>query len=463
MAQWRTSTFQTDKRMTNDFKGGLNAGAPAVQIGDNQTTDEYGWETDQFPAIHTRHGRSAYGLTGGAQTNLLTNYGTSYLVRAVGSKLQYNSSGTTWTDILGTFADTDWDATNFNGKLLLTNGTDPVKSWDGATLSDLSANAPKGRYITNDNVRVWMAKDDILHYSGFQAQSDWVSAENSGNVEYYTPNGGDITGLRNFYGDKYVWKLDSFAVVQGTNYFNFRLREISNDIGCVSFKTIQEVGDSLFWLGRSDVYAFRGGVPQPIGQNIREYLDDVDIQYWGHCFAGTDGIKYYLGLVTHGNTQPNIILVFDPRHNIWRVYSLGEKFRYSTLFNKVWFMGNDVGFTLKMNDGSTDQGATINWMVTSKAFDEGIPEAEKEYFELHIQAFLAPDASVRVYIATDDRSDSFTLLDTHTTSNVAQNQNIIVPLDSVPITHYMRYKLEGTGEVSIYSVQRYFRLHPVQV
>jgi hypothetical protein len=473
VAQWQIPKrwMHLGVRARNNFQGGINTGNSTMDVGDNQSTDEYGWGTDQTPALHTRQGRTPYGASGAANTNLLTNFNTTHLVRAVGTALQYNSSGTTWTAIAGAFTDADWDATNFEVTvpvLLLTNGTDEVKKWDGATLSNLNAGvAPKGKYITNDTVRAWIAKADILYFSKFEDASNWTAAEDSGSVQYFTPNGGDITALRNFYGDKYLWKMDSFATVQGTDYFNFRLKEISNQIGCVSAKTVQEVqtpsASALFWLGQNDVYMFSGGAPVAIGQNIRSYLDSVNASYWSRCFGATDGLKYYLGLVTGANTQPDTLLVYDPRFRMWRVSSLSDNFRYSANLNNVWYIGDSSGQTFKMNQGTSDNGAPIIWSVTSKAFDEGVPEAEKEYDELHVQCYLPTGSTMNIYASTDDRGTNFTLLDTITGSSVAQNSNIIIPLNTVNISSWLRYKLQGSGEASIYSVERYGTIQPTQI
>jgi hypothetical protein len=460
MAQWRALPANLDKRAMNNFEGGLNVGRPSFELKGDMSTDEVGFSTDEFPALLTRKGRTTYGTSGAAVTRLLTNYAQTHLFRAVGGKLQYHN-GTDWTDI-ATLTDADWDATNFNNKLLITNGTDNVKQWNGTTLSDLSASAPKGKYITNDTVRVWIAKDDVLYFSGFLAESDWTSAENSGSVQYYTPNGGSITGLKNFANHICIWKKDSFAEIFGTNYYNFRLIENSNDIGCVSFKTIQEVGDTLFWLGQNDVYAYKGGRPIPVGQRVRKYLNDINQTYIDKCFGGTDGLRYYLGLVTGANTEPDTLLIYDPRYDIWRVRSLNENFRYSAQFNNLWYIGDSAGQTWKMNDGTTDNGTAISWSVTSKPFDEGLPDTEKEYYEMHIQAYLPTGSTLTVSVSTDDRGTTFTPVYTATTDDMAQNMNIIIPLDTVPITEWFRYKLSGTGPVTIYKVTRYFRVQPTQ-
>lgn len=453
------------RRQESDFGGGTNTGFSAFDLQDNESTEEHGWDTDKHPARVTAKGRTIYGASGAAVTRLLTNFGNTHLVRAVGAQLQYYN-GSAWTNIAGAVADADWGATNFNDLLLLVNGTQRMK-WNGTTLANIGGSPPAGaKYITNDNVRVWMAEGDTIHWCAFQNQDNWTAAEDSGSVQYYTPNGGVITALTEFYGDKWVFKKDSMAVIKGTNYYNFSLVSVSNDIGCVNHKTVKEVGDTLFWLGENDVYAHQGGKPISIGQKIRKYLDAINRAHIDKCCAITDGLRYYLCLVTGAATEPNIRLVYDPRYGVWEVgHSAGlEKYRYSAQLNNVAYAGDSTGQTWRFNDGLTDNGAPIAWSITTRPFDEGYPEAEKQYKELHLQGFFPEGATLQVAVSTTDRGDDWTVIDFDplATAAVTQNKNCIIPLDAVPLTNWARFRISGTGPVEIQQMQRYFKVCRVQ-
>lgn len=452
----------------NNFKGGINVGNSALDNKDEESTAESGLDTFLYPAISLRKGRTSYGSSGGAVTNLLTNLSNTHMVRSVGAYLQYVSSGTTWTTIAGGFASVDWDSCNFDVSgpvVIVTNGTDVPQIWNGTTLTAMTGTPPKGLYITADPSRVWMAVKDVIYFCKFQDPNNWTAAEDSGSVEYFTFNGGNITALRNFNNLKCVWKKNSFAVIYGVSYFDFRLVEVSNTIGCVSFKTVQEVNGRLFWLSGSDVYVFTEGMPSAIGQKIKNILDSINTAQISKCFSGTDGLRYYLGLVTGANTEPDTMVVFDTRYNIWRVYDTAiPNLRYSVFFNNQWYCGNAAGQTFKMNDSVyTDDGTAIPWSYTSKPYDEGIKEAEKEYYEMHLQTYLPTGSIMTVSVSTQDRGTSFTLVDTLTTDTVEQNQNTIVPMDSVPLTHWLRYKMAGTGYFELNEVQRMARVQPNQI
>lgn len=473
MAQWQLPPrkFHLDLRKENMFDGGINNGSPNFYIKDSQSSDEYGFDTFDYPAISVRKGRAAYGLTGSGNTNMLANYQNSYMVRAVGTIMQRDVSGV-WTPITGAtgLTSTDWDYTNFNAKIIMTNGTDNVKSWDGTTFTDLNASAPKGKYITNNTIRVYIAnvvgKTDWVYYSKYLDETNWTDTTSYGFFQYYTPNGGPITALHLYQNNIIAFKQDAFSLVvsTGSSSNKHRLVEVSSQVGCVSYKTIQEVRGLLFFLGLTDVYVYTGGQPTPIGQDVRATLDSINKTYYSKCFSGTDGQRYYLGLVTGANTEPDTLLVYDTKYKVWRVYSISlGGLKYSTFINNQWFCGDSAGMTHMMNSGTTDNGSPIPWQYTSKAFDEGAQEAEKEYYEMHIQSYLPSGSSLSVAVSTSDRGSSFTTIDTITTSSAAQNSNTIIPMDTVPITNWLRYQLSGTGPATIYQVQRMGRIQPTQI
>lgn len=465
--QWRQPPVSRQTKVIT-FEGGHNVGAPGVSIQDNQSTDEKGWDIDEyFPALHTRRGRVAYGTTGAATPRLLTAFKNLTLVRAVGTKIQqYN--GTDWVDIATGLTDTDWTSTNFEvaglPAIIFTNGTDVVKYWNGVTFGNLNASAPLGKYITNDNIRLWIVKGDILYYSAFLNGQDWTTAKNSGFVQFYTPKGGDATALTRYADRTIVFKYDSMGEVHGTNYFEFRLMDVSLDIGCVNFKTLQEVQGILMWMGPGlDIYIYTGARPKSIGDPIRKYLKAINTTYLDRCFAATDGIKYYLGLVTGVNTQPNLFLSFHPKLNVWHVVSKDDAYRLSYLFNGKWFISDSTGMTYNIT-GTTDGGTAITSEYITKPFDEGVPQAEKEYYEAHLQGYIPTGSSVVVYHSTSERGDTFELIDTIVGNSADSTaSDIIIPLDNVPLCKWSRFKLVATGEVTLYQMQVSFDVHPVQV
>ncbi|WP_310502764.1 hypothetical protein [Paenibacillus qinlingensis] len=423
----------------------------------------------------TRKGRTNYGTSGGAITRLLANFGNTHLVRGVGTQLEYNSAGTTWTNIGGTWANADWDYTNFDimgPALILVNGVNPSKYWTGSTLIDIPQ-MPVCKYVASDNRRVYTANKagdlDTVFFCAFQNALDWTTLENSGFVQYYTANGGPITGLHAFQGQIWIFKRDSYAILfhTGDSRATHRLVEGSNDIGCVQYRTIVEVDELLIWLGADDVYVGAGGAAKAIGQPIRGVLQNINFAAIENACAWTDDHRYYLCVPTGANTQPDTELVYDTRYRKWHIRNIAlGGLRYAAVLNSGPFAGDASGQTFKLQDGYTDAGATINWQVTTRPYYDGVMEAEKELYEMHIQGLINTGTSLTVHVSPEaERDDAWLLIDTQNTTaadNVTQNRNLIVPLDVVPLTNFYRYRLTGTALVEIQQVQRYSRIQPVQ-
>lgn len=475
MAVWKPLPRNLDRRNVNNFKDALDTEHSPFFVSENTLVDGYGWDFGEYPALKVRSGRSTHGSSGAAITRLLTNFGNTHLVRAVGTALQYNSSGTTWTAISGTFTNTDWDAANFDvsgAALILTNGTDNVKYWNGSALADLNAvDAPKGLYVAADNRRVYIsgrASDpNVIHYCAFQDATDWTTAENSGSVEFYTDRGGPVTGLKCFQGQVWAFKKDAYCLIfhTGDSRVTHRLVEGSNNIGCASYKTIVEVAESIFWLGTNEVYIGAGGTAQAIGGPIKGFIDSINQSSIGNSCAFTDDGRYYLCIPTGANTQPDTCLVYDTRFRKWLPYSINlPGLRFGALLNNIAYAGDNSGQTFKMNDGTTDAGTAIPWRVQSRPFDDGIKETEKELWEMHLQGYFPTGSTLTVEVAPDDIGSTWYTInyDPSTASSATQNRNLIVPLDTVPLCNFYSYRLTGTGPATIQEVQRYSRIQPVQ-
>lgn len=473
IAQWASIPSNKNLRKANNFTDGLDTETSPFFVSDNTLIRGYGFDFGDYPALQVRAGRTAYGASGAAITRLLTNFSNVHLVRAVGTKLQYNSSGTTWTDIPGTYSNEDWSSANFDvlGKaLLLLNQTDGGLFWNGTAIVAIP-DMPQGKYVTADNLRTYVAgvsgNEDVLYYSAFQDASDWSTPENSGAVQYWTSNGGPIKAIVAFGGAIWVFKADAFAILYhtGDSRLSYRLQPISEYIGTVSYKTVSEVGPYLIWLGRDNVYIGAGDGAREIGDQISHFIQSINTAAVDNSFAFSTDQRYYLCIPTGSNTQPDTCLVYDYIFKRWLPYSISlGGLRCGARLNGIPYASDLNGQTYKMNDGTTDAGVAIPWQVQSKPFDDGMKEAEKELWEMYLQGYFPAGTTLKVEIAPDDIGSTWYSIDYDpiTASNATVNKNLIVPLDVVPLCHFYTYRLSGTGPATIQEVQRMSRIQPAQ-
>jgi len=473
MAIWKSLPRGSELRRANNFSKGLDTEHSPFFVDENTMIDGYGFDFDNYPALQVRKGRTNYGSSGGAKTNLLTRYGNKHMVRAVGTKLQYNSTGTTWTDISGSYANIEWSAANFDVKgaaLLLLNPTNGGYYWNGSSITAISQ-MPKGKYITTDNLRAYVAgksgEEDYVYYSKFQDALDWTAAENSGTVQYYTPSGGPITGLYSYNGGIWVFKKDSYAIIYHTGSADlaYRLVPMPGSIGCVASKTLVEAGPYLMWLGMDDVYVGAGDSARGVGSPIKKYIDQINKSAVENSFAFTVNNRYYLCIPTGSNTYPDTCLVYSYEQRQWLPYSTSiPSMNWAVSLDGVAYTGDSSGQTYKMNDGTTDSGQAIPWKVQSRPFDDGIKEAEKELWEMHMLGLFPSGSTLKVEVSPRDDGTEWYNIDYDPIGNSGntQNKNLIVPLDTVPLCNYYSYRLTGTGPAMIQEIQRYSRIQPTQ-
>jgi hypothetical protein len=471
MAVWSMAR-NSEVRKENNFSKGLNTEHSPFFVDENTIIDGYGFDFDNYPALQVRKGRTDYGTSGNTRTNLLTRFGNKHLVRSVGNRLQYNSSGTTWTTIPGSYADTEWSAANFDIRgpgLIVLNPINGGYHWDGSILTGIST-MPKGKYITSDNLRVYIAgksnEEDYVYYSAFQDALDWSTPENSGVVQYYTSSGGPITGLYSYNGGIWVFKKDSYAIIfhTGSADLAYRLVPMSGNIGCVASKTLIEAGPFLMWLGMDDVYVGAGDSAKGVGSPIKKYLNQINKVAIENSFAFTANNRYYLCIPTGTSTYPNTCLVYSYEYRQWLPYSANlPGLNWGVSLNGVAYTADYGGQTYKMNDGTLDSGQPIPWKVQSRPFDDGIKEALKELYEMHLLGFFPAGSTLKVEVSLrDDGTEWYNIdYDPIANSGVTQSKNLIVPLDTVPLCNYYSYRLTGTGPVTVQEVQRNSRILPV--
>lgn len=472
MAIWQQIPSSMNLRKANNFKDGLDTQSSPLFVPENGMVDGYGWDFDQYPALQVRTGRTAYGSAGTGMTHMIAPYSDQYLVRIVGTQIQYNSSGTTWTTSQGTIEDKDADYANFDNVgtcLIIVNGSNGYM-WKPSGFGILG-DMPAGKYVTADNLRVYTAgvedKEDWLYYCAFQDVEDWTTAENSGAVQYFTAGGGPITALHAFGGAVWIFKKDSFAILYHTGdaRLSYRLQPISDYIGCVAYRTLVEVGPYLMWLGQDNVYIGGGDAARQVGEPIRRYLDNLNKAAVSNAFAFSTNERYYLCIPTGSNTQPDTCLVYDYVYRQWLPYSISlGGLRAGARFNGIPYAGDANGQTFKMNDGTTDNGTPIPWMVQSRPYDDGVKEAEKELHHMHIQGYFPSGTTVNVDVSPDDNGDEWYGIDYDPTggSSGVQSKRLIVPLDTVPLCNFYAYRISGTGQAQVAEIQRYSRIMPVQ-
>jgi hypothetical protein len=209
-------------------------------------------------------------------------------------------------------------------------------------------------------------------------------------------------------------------------------------------KSLAVAGEVLFYLSRTGVMAYSGGIPQ----NISEPLGDVDLS---DTVGGSDGRKYYLSAtMKDGRTTSWVCYVYDTEINQWNVEYMGNT--VGMAWNDgLYFMGKR-GTIDVIGGNNIPTPNTIETGLSSSVefgdFVEGSPN-KKGTSKLQIRVELETGARLRIEMMFD--SDG--VWREVKTLAATKKQSFYLPIIPRRSDHF-RIKMTGQGKWILYSLVR---------
>lgn len=424
---------------------GVNNGYPPFDISKNESSTEKNLDSREYPVLHVREPRSNFATDLAGTQYGLYQRDNSEIIAVDGTAWKY-WNGSAWVAIDTLTASAKASQVNFNGYTLLTNGTDAL-SWDGAstvaTLTDLPSGVDRFA-VMPDRVVGASSSDDVLYISALGTYDDWTTANDAGQIQMYTEYGEHNTGLY-FYNDHVIYfKKHSMFELYGSIPSNFTPQMISNQIGCVSHRSIQEVLGYLFWLGEEGIYMYDGGTaPRLISYpNVDGTMESVDWANADDACAGTDGERYYICLPLTGSEYQ--VLTYDVRMRSWHLEDDAQ------FVDFVEFDGDLYGMLasgqIKQMVGSA--GESISWEWVSKRFLNDYPSNKQTVRNVYVLLTLPTGSTMKCAVKT--KEGTFTDVQTFTASSDIQLKQIRIPLTVAYNTDWYQIKFYGTGECTIH-------------
>lgn len=268
--------------VNNSYSGGQNDTDEQDQLLENQAKQILNAYIHKPGAVEKRSGCSALGNDfGNAAVTGLTSWteddNTKWQLATAGTSLWYLNSAT-WTELDDGFT-TGLD-TNFvvaDNKLYVFNGTDNTHSWDGTSttknsaLTDMDTSIPTGKYAVWWKNYMFVCGASKLSGTSYPSRV-WFS--NLGDPDTYTTgtdyfdvglsDGQPITGIGTL--DKFliIFKRRSIYILTGSGPSDWKLSSsvnnvinIENSVGCVSHRSIVQVGDDLWFMSDDGVRTVR--------------------------------------------------------------------------------------------------------------------------------------------------------------------------------------------------------------
>lgn len=415
--------------------------------------------TKQYPAAGVRAGFENLGTLTGVVQGFMVWKETELHAIVNGSWLKWN--GTSWTSLASGLSTTAKPTyTNFKGnftdyRLLMANGVDPVKMYDGTTVSNLPS-APAGmNYIVSHDNRVYGAVKNALHFSALRKASDWTTVDESGQINIEDGAGEDITCLVAGTGHVVAFTRQATHELYGTNPGNYRLQVISEEIGCMTHQSAVMISGTLFFLSHDGIYRYNGGTAprKDFGTSMQVLFDKLTPSATKNAVGGTDGERYYLSFPVNGATKPNVTIEYDPVFDVFNYWNFGSTPSAYTEIKDEMYVGFEESKAVKMG-GTTDGGTPTSFSIETVPFSYSTLAAKNRLYRLWIMADMPTGSSINVYISNEKQGENWKLMKTFNATSSLQTQQILIPVTDSFFNHWVRVKIEGVGKVVIHEIAR---------
>lgn len=405
-----------------DFSGGSNLFLGPRQIKDNESPDTVNCDFKGKGGIGNRQGYDQVGVTGATYDGGIygmAEFHTSTLNQLIkfasdGANvvLNYSDDGVTWNAVTGTkftnninidvvqaVSTAAASLSNTDGTLFSFNGVNQMVKYDGATWA-AHTGATKGYYGAYFDKRLWCVDEeyrDTLNYSTKTPDAtkplDFATngtSSNPGTITFRPGSGEKITGLVNFKNQLYVFLRNSIYRIATTSTVNeFTVQLVTNAVGCVSHRSICQVGEDIFFAADDGIYSL-GDIANYTevrttnkSARIQELFDALTSTNKSKLAAKYHNFKYHLFYSTGGSTN-DACLVHDTRYGAWLDWrniaaNSATLFTSSSDKTDLYFGHPTTGAVYKMYSGTTDDGTAISSYWTSKSFDQGLFDVTKKY------------------------------------------------------------------------------------
>ena len=424
------------------FAGGWNAYLGVRQIKDDESPEMINTDFKGRSGIGNREGYSQIG-TPATETSGVKGMGSLHTsakhqllkFASDGSvvRLAHSTDGGAWARITSdTFTNIAIDGIQAADKFYTGNGTDVMREWDGSAWAD-TTNGTKGFFPTYFNHRLWVKDETNPSYLNFSGQwgatglADGGATTNklgdfsdatAGFIAFKFGSGAEITGMKVFRNALYVFLRDSiYSIVPASAANTFSITQVTNAVGCVSHRSIDQVAEDLFFA--SDLGIFSLGEVANFALSIRSTEKSSKIQeVFTNLTAANKGLvvgkyhnyKYHLFYSLFGTSNDSCV-GYDTRYGGWVDWrnfpaDSAEIYIDSNDAEDLYFGHPTASNVYKMYTGvSTDDGSAISSSWTSKSFDEKTPDIIKVFFD-HTFVFGEMDGTVTVSVIFDDNQVS---------------------------------------------------------
>lgn len=448
----------------------------SFNIGDSYATEILNTDPSKYPVLSTRPGYSFVGSSISRVLGIGVHKDTSLIGNfADGSMRRWD--GSSWVSLTtGLSTIKYFSYTNFKGSfgdicLLASNG-EVAKKYDGTTLSAL-AGAPSGlNYIEQYADRCWGLVGNTLHGSGYRDAEDWTSTPPAegidDSVSFYaeieSTDGETCNALKSCLGQLVIFKPSSMYMLRGYAPSDYRIDTITSDIGIINNRCIAVLDSGMYFLDDGGIYLYRGDGVAPakgFSQPVQWYIDNMKKDAKDHCSVGTDGNLLFVSIPLNSSTQPDTVLVYDPKYQAWSVWNGHSTVAFANVGTNTYF--GDYNGTVRLLGGLNDAGTAITGMWVSKPITGPSMTQKLRMLSMYHTLDLPTGSTFSTHLSPSVTGDDWKQGGTTVQGSPAiQRRPIYFPSNIIPPTENVRIKLEWTGLCTVYETARTQDIMPLR-
>lgn len=326
-----------------------------------------------------------------------------------------------------------------DGKLLVfTNNL--FTETDTAETVTLSRKVPDADWVCQMDNRLWACGGDDIYACALGLPAVWYDYDVNASSSYAVPVGsdGDFTGAGVIGGYAVFFKPDAIHKLYGDRPSNFQVMA-SAVSGCIDGRSIAIAGETMFYLSRTGVMAYKGGTPVCVSEALgtARFIQGV---------AGSDGRRYYVSLFDGSGWS---LYVYDTQTGLWfredSTQALGFAEAGGTLY-----MADAAGDLWSLGTAASDG---VAWALETGDLCDNDPD-KLGLGRLQVRMELDAGAEAAVKLQFDGSGPWQTC---RTVAGENAKKMFVIPIIPRRCGHY-RLRVEGTGGCRIYGIAReYYR------
>ncbi len=311
----------------------------------------------------------------------------------------------------------------------------------------ISRTVPDMLYLCENKNRLWGCSGSTIYASMQGDIFNWnvYDGLESDSWTWDPGSPGRFTGCVSYGGYPIFFKEEHIYKVYGDLPSEFSaLGAASLGLAQGSHKSLAVAGEVLFYLSRSGVMAYTGGIPQPMGGVF-------GTQRYKNAVGGSDGLKYYISMESSEGMWS--LFVYDTQTGLWHREDSSRVVAFARCNGDLYMLLQDGSILLTGQAQAVPEGAErepeVQWFAQFADFTDQDPN-RKGVSKLQLRMELGAGAYMVVKMMFDCDGQWREIA---RVEGREKKESFYLPICPRRADHY-RLRLEGSGECRIYSLVR---------